>query len=333
MASVDGVEQIVLNLLGHLSCRRFNVLNEELYVLFDGAILVVEQSAPLGYGFLQSLNVLLRQCEHSLALERYGVAHVAAVPCGEACSVLGDCLMYKTCHELVGIAASLVNLQARVSALQSLDNNLDGSVVLVGLHFLIFECGCDVDTACRTDNKLAPCLRVEIEQNITVEFALGQVVGTEHTSLLVGSDESLNGSVNEGLVLHNGHYGSHTDTVVGAESGSLSLNPFAVYVCLDRVGLEVVCALVALLRHHVHVSLQNDALAVFHSWRSGLTHHYITSRILECLNAYTSGKLKQHVLYFFKMSRRARHLCQCVKVAPDTFGVQVFDFTHNYCFY
>ena len=112
MAAIDGIEQVVLNFLGHLSCGSLNVLGEELDVLLDCTILVVEQSAPLGYVFLQSLNVLLRQCEHCRALERDGIAHVAAVPCSEACTVLGDGLVYEASHELVGIAASLVNLQS-----------------------------------------------------------------------------------------------------------------------------------------------------------------------------------------------------------------------------
>ena len=208
-----------------------------------------------------------------------------------------------------------------MATLQALDYNLNGCVFLVGLYLLIVECSCDVDTTSRTDNELAPCLRVEVEQDVAIEFALGQVVGTEHAGLFVVSDESLNGSVYEGLVLHNRHDGSYADTVVGTESSALCLNPFAVNVCLNWVGLEVVVAVIALLRYHVHVSLKDDTLAIFHSGRCGLAHHYIASSVLECLNAYACGKLKQHVLYFFKMSRRARHLCQCVKVAPNTFGV------------
>ena len=210
--------------------------------------------------------------------------------------------MHEASHELVGVAAALVDLQTRVSALQALQQNLNGSVLLVGLHFLVVECGCDVDAASRTDYELAPCLRVEVEQDVALQLVAWQVVSAEHARLLVGCDKTLNRSVNQCLVLHNSHDGSHADAVVGTESSALSAYPLAVYVCLDRVGLEVVCRLLALLRHHVHVRLKDNTLLVLHTCRCGLAHHDVSGSVLEAFHAYACCEVEQELLYFFKMT-------------------------------
>ena len=144
MTAVDGVKQVVLDFLRSLHGRSLNVFCEELDVLLDGAILMIEERLPL-------LDVLLEEHEaeahaqqqagqpdgpachgeqghaadacaqreqeddgevvHRLA-EGLGVAHVAAVPCGETCSVLCDGLMHEASHQLVGVAATLVDFQS-----------------------------------------------------------------------------------------------------------------------------------------------------------------------------------------------------------------------------
>ena len=187
------------------------------------------------------------------------------MPCSQACAVLGDSLVHEASHELVGVATTLIDLQARVSALQPLQQNLNGCVFLVGLHLLVGECGCDIDATSRTYHEFAPCLRVEVEQDVALQLVAWQVVSAEHASLLVGSDKTLNRSVNQCLVLHDSHDGSYADTVVRTERCALSTYPLAVYVSLDRVGLEVVCRLLALLWHHIHVSLKDDTLLVLHT--------------------------------------------------------------------
>ena len=76
----------------------------------------------------------------------------------------------------------------------------------------------------------------------------------------VGCDQSLNGSVLQVFSLHDSHDGSHAQSVVGTQGCAFSLYPVAVDICLNGVGNEVVCAVFALLRHHVHVCLQDNAL-------------------------------------------------------------------------
>ena len=52
-----------------------------------------------------------------------------------------------------------------------------------------------------------------------------------------------------------GEHGGNTDTVVGAEGGTLGLDPLAVYPGFDRIGEEIVLDVVVLLGNHIHVTL------------------------------------------------------------------------------
>ena len=106
----------------------------------------------------------------------------------------------------------------------------------------------------------------------------------------------------EGLVFHDSHNGGNTESVVGSEGGSLCLHPFAIDISLDWIGLEVVCAVGRLLRHHVHMGLKYNALLAFHAWSGGLAHHDIVGCILKCLHSHTGSEVDKELLYFFQMS-------------------------------
>ncbi|CUP64613.1 Uncharacterised protein [Segatella copri] len=49
-----------------------------------------------------------------------------------------------------------------MTAFQSLEGYLNGSIFLVGFYLFIIESCCDVDTASATDNELAPNLGIEV---------------------------------------------------------------------------------------------------------------------------------------------------------------------------
>ncbi len=102
--------------------------------------------------------------------------------------------------------------------------------------------------------------------------------------------------------LHDSHDGSHAQSVVGTQGCAFSLYPVAVDICLNGVGNEVVCAVFALLRHHVHVCLQDNALAVLHARSGGFAHDDVAGSILESLHASLGSEVEQELLYLFKMS-------------------------------
>ena len=112
MNGIDGIHQIVLNLDRHLCLRGFNILRKELNTILYSLVFVDECVAPVIHHLLECLNILLGQCEHHLCLVGDGIAHVAAVPCGESGLTLGDCLAHETHHEFVGIGTTYIDLQS-----------------------------------------------------------------------------------------------------------------------------------------------------------------------------------------------------------------------------
>ena len=134
-----------------------------------------------------------------------------------------------------------MDLQAGVPAAQPLDSDAYGGIGSIGLSLLIVERGGDIDATSRTDDKLPPVLTVEVQQDVALQFAFGQVVGSEHASLFVGGDEGVDGAVLQVFSLEDGHDGGYAQSVVGTECRSVSFYPFAVNPRLDGVSLEVVC--------------------------------------------------------------------------------------------
>ena len=281
---------------------------------------------------LQSLDVGLWQGEYSLSLERNGVAHVAAVPGGQTGAERGDGSVYQTYHLLVGVGAAFVDLQTGVAAAQTFQCHFASRLLIVG-HFLVAQCGGDVDAAGRTDDELTPELGVEVEQDLTIQLAFGQIVGTIHARLLVGSDESLNGTVFQVSALHDTHDGSNTDAVVTSQGRALSLYPSVLNIGLDGIVDKVVCTVGCFLRHHVHVGLQQHRLTVLHAGSGRLAHDDIVTGVLEGFHTYTLGKIKQELLYLLQMARGAGHLCEGIEIAPDGCWLQIFNFAHSICYF
>ena len=141
-------------------------------------------------------------------------------------------------------------------------------------------------------------LRVEVHQDVTVQFAFRQSIGTKHACLLISSDQSLHRTMLQTLVLHDSHDGCYTQTIVGSEGGALGLYPLTIYPWLDGIGLEIMGTLRCLLRNHIHMSLKDDTLLLLHTRRGWLAHHNVVSRILEHLNTGLFAEIKQELLYF-----------------------------------
>lgn len=68
------------------------------------------------------------------------------------------------------------------------------------------------------------------------------------------------------LVLHHSHDGGNTQSVVSTQCCSLCPYPATVNPWMYRIGFKIVVGLGVTLGNHVHMSLQDDTLVVFHSW-------------------------------------------------------------------
>ena len=112
MASIDGIDEVVLNLLRNKCCRLVDILNEELDVVLDGLKLILDGNALLLNHLLQWLNLCLWQCQNNFCLERNGIAHVAAVPADKTCTEVGNSLADEADHLFVGIGTTLIDFQS-----------------------------------------------------------------------------------------------------------------------------------------------------------------------------------------------------------------------------
>ena len=112
MHGIDGIHEVVLYLHRHLHLGCLHVLGKELDTVLNALIFVDECLAPVVHHLLESLHVLLRQCEHHLGLIWDGIAHISSVPCGKASLTLGNGLAHEAHHEFVGIGASYIDFKS-----------------------------------------------------------------------------------------------------------------------------------------------------------------------------------------------------------------------------
>ena len=189
-----------------------------------------------------------------------------------------------------------------MSALESLDGKAHGNVFLVAFSLLVVKRSGDVHAAGATYDELALLFGVEVKEYFAFQFAGRQTISTIHSGLLVSGYKSLNGTVLQVGCLHYGHYRGHSEAVVSAESGALCLYPITVNVSLYGVCLKIVRAVFLLLRHHIHVSLEDYGLAVFHTRSGRLSHNDVAGLVREGFNAYLLGEVEQELPYFVEMS-------------------------------
>ena len=216
-----------------------------------------------------------------------------------------------------------------MSTLQALDDHLNGHIFFVALHRLVVECCSDIHTTGTADDQFVVFLGVEVEQDFAFKLAFRQSIGTKHAGFLIGGNQSLERSVLQVGSLHDGHDGSHAETIVGTQGSALGSHPVAVNIGLYGVVDKVVCRVLVLLWHHVHVCLQNGGFSVFHTGCGRLAHHDVLSLVFVGLNTCTLGKVEQELLYFLQVSGWSWYLCQRIEVSPDAFRFQVFDFAHS----
>src|SRR3712207_8362299 len=78
----------------------------QFHALLDELILLFEHFFLLSHHLCEASYIGLRQGKHHLGLERYGITHVAAMPCGQTGTVLGNGLAHDTYHFLIGIGST-----------------------------------------------------------------------------------------------------------------------------------------------------------------------------------------------------------------------------------
>lgn len=255
--------------------------------------------------------------EEDLGFARDGIAQVAAVEAAQAQGEALPTLPEQAGGRLVRIDSSLVDVVARVSALQVGDADAEEAVVGRGRNGRIAERGQRVDAAGAADEQLALVLGVEVDQVGAREHSLAQSESTREAGLLIDREERLEGSVLDRRVEQRGQRGGHADAAVGAERRALGLDPLPVDAGTDGVVLEVELHVGVLLADHVHVRLEDDRRTVLEARGGGFAHDDVARRILAVFDAVALGERHQEVDDPALLLRGARNLRDGIELFPD----------------
>ena len=175
-------------------------------------------------------------------------------------------------------------------------------VFRINVYLLIFHSCRLVYSTGRTDNHFAFRLIVKIEKDLARERIRIHMVYAIHCRFFIGSNEAFDRAVRNRIVLHNGHNCRYSHTIVCTECRSFCLDPFAVNPSFDRIVQEIVLRVFSLLRHHIHMALHRNDLAILHTRSSGLAHNNIAGFVLESLNIAFFCPIEKELLDFLQVA-------------------------------
>ena len=221
------------------------------------------------------LLLACRNCEHDATVAWDSVVQFARVELSKAKIHLLLLLVEEASENLDGVSAFLVDVVARVSALQSLYRSCEEEHTLGSSLTLECEASrCCLATSAR-DEDLSFVLRVEVDEHIALHETCLHAHSTSEACLLVACEHTLQRSVLDVVAVENSQFDSASDAVVSTESCALSVEPFAVDISLDSVGVEVEVYVYEFVADHVHVALQDECRSVLVTLCSRLADYYV----------------------------------------------------------
>ena len=123
--------------------------------------------------------------------------------------------------------------------------------------------------------------------------------------------------------LKNSHTHGYTKPIVCTKGSSLSLDPFTVDPCLDRVLLKIMHRVRILLRYHIDVALKDDTLHVLTSRSRRLAYHNVPYLVLNGLKSMGLTPIIHILDSLGLFLGRARYLSQSIKVLPHYLWVKI----------
>ena len=156
------------------------------------------------------------------------------------------------------------------------------------MHF-----GQRVDAAGTADEDLAVVLGVEVDEALMAKHAVPELHGAGESGLFIDGEETLDSGVRELGIGDGRERHGDTYTIISAEGGAFGFEPLAVDIRLDRIGHEIMGDIAVLLTDHVHVRLEDNALAVLVTGCSGDTHDDVHRLIGDTLDTMGSGERLQ----------------------------------------
>ena len=194
----NGIDEFLCVGFGHHLRGHLHILEFHEEVWFHVAEFFLHPAGHLLKLFHDAVFMLFRHGENHLCVARDGITHVAAAHAYQTDATLGN-PAYVTEHDLVGVAASAVDLHSGVTALQATDGELHGAVFLRSRFGLVRDGHGGVYAAGATHIQLALGLRVEVQQVVALQHAFLKAKSAGHAGLFVCGEKSLQRTVLDGL--------------------------------------------------------------------------------------------------------------------------------------
>ncbi|MPM42547.1 hypothetical protein SDC9_89213 [bioreactor metagenome] len=176
-----------------------------------------------------------------------------------------DTMFHEAVHEFIGIASAENDFHSAVSALETGKAELVCFVTGRNRDRGIFHCNIGIESAGATNIHFAFVFAVEVDQDIAFQHIAFKSESTGHSGFLVNGHQCLDRAVFDGFRSQYSHGCGNTHSIVSAECGAVSSNPFTIDICLDGIFFKIKILVAVFLRNHVEVTLQHNALAVFHT--------------------------------------------------------------------
>ena len=253
------------------------------------------------------LAVGKRNGNHSLGVTRNCVVQISAAYGTQPQVIFVKGATKEPCQNLVGIGITLVNIIARVSAMQFVNPYSKEEIPRRNRLGLIIKLNAGIDSAGTTYEYLALILRVQIDEHLAVHHAGLKVLGTGQAGLLGYRKEALHRTVFNLRAVQDCQSHCYTHAVIGTKRSAAGLEPTVLYVCLNRLGHEIVVQSGILLTNHILMRLQYYRLAALISGAGRLAYQHVTHIILLCCKPARCGKLKQVLSHFLLTARRTRN--------------------------
>ena len=231
--------------------------------------------------------------QNSLALTVDGVVLGAAVEADDGGLAGNHQAVDDAGHDEVAVAALQVDIAAGVAAQQAGDVEREGAT---GLVLARDRAGVGNDDAAgAADGGNALFLGVKVNHGAGANLGLVERLGADQASLLVGGEYALEGGVNDRIVIENSEHQSDGNTVVGAQSGTVSGEDAVLDDQVDTISRKVVLNGAQLVAHHIDVALQHYGRGILGAGRCGLANDDVVDLVLIHIETALLGKRDQEI--------------------------------------
>ena len=256
--------------------------------------------------------------------------HLSAVPLCHVERHLLQLIEEETGHDFDGVGTLLLDVVARVSAIESFDRGFEEEESLWGSIAHKLEGSDGAATTGTGDEHLTFFLRVEINEVIAGHEARLHAQCTGQLCLFVACEDTFNGTMLDVIGVENGQLDSIADTVVSTECGAFGVHPVAVHISLDGIFGEVEVQVDQLVAHHIHVALYDGRSTVLITFRGGLAYQHVARVVDLGLKSMIFAKLFQVSDHLFLMLGRTGNLINLSKLLENA---SRFQFCHILLFF